>query len=138
VKAEEAMRAGQDCSGSQAREEGWATWMRAAMSGAAGAYREFLESVAQTIRHAARRGVRNSFAPVTLSNMRQGRRQSDMIGCVRPAPFTSAWRHNHTVFANMGWRATRRLFGVSSPCYAGCCEGGCSIFIVSAYGVIAH
>jgi hypothetical protein len=45
VKAEEAMRAGQNCSGSQAREQGWAIRMRAAMSGDAGAYREFLESV---------------------------------------------------------------------------------------------
>jgi hypothetical protein len=59
-----------------------------------------------------------------------------MIGCVPPAPFMSAWRHNHT--ANMGWRATRRLFGVSPPCHAGCGEGGSSIFVVSAYGVIAH
>jgi DNA-directed RNA polymerase specialized sigma24 family protein len=55
VKAEEAMRAGQNCSGSQAREQGWAIRMRAAMSGDAGAYREFLESVAPAVRLLVRR-----------------------------------------------------------------------------------
>ena len=60
MKAEEAMRAGQNCSGSQAREEGWATRMRAAMSGDAGAYREFLESVAPAVRLLVRRASGDS------------------------------------------------------------------------------
>jgi DNA-directed RNA polymerase specialized sigma24 family protein len=55
VRAEEAVRASQGCSGSQSREEKWATWMRAAMSGDAGAYREFLESVALVVRLLVRR-----------------------------------------------------------------------------------
>jgi DNA-directed RNA polymerase specialized sigma24 family protein len=55
VRAEEAERASQGFSGSQAREERWATWMRAAMSGDAGAYREFLESVAPAVRLLVRR-----------------------------------------------------------------------------------
>ena len=55
MRAEEALSASQGCSGSQAREEKWATWMRAAMSGDAGAYREFLESVALAVRLLVRR-----------------------------------------------------------------------------------
>lgn len=55
MRAEEAVRASQDCSGSQAREEKWTTWMRAAMSGDGGAYREFLESVAVAVRLLVRR-----------------------------------------------------------------------------------
>ena len=55
MRAEEALSASQGCSGSQAREEKWATWMRAAMSGDAGAYREFLESVAPAVRLLVRR-----------------------------------------------------------------------------------
>ena len=55
MRAEEAERASQGCSGSQAREERWASWMRAAMSGDAGAYREFLELVAPAVRLLVRR-----------------------------------------------------------------------------------
>ena len=55
MSAKEPMRGNQGRSGLQAREEVWATWMRAAMSGDAGAYREFLESVAPAVRLLVRR-----------------------------------------------------------------------------------
>ena len=60
MRAEEAERASQGCSESQAREERWATWMRAAMSGDAGACREFLESVAPAVRLLVRRASGDS------------------------------------------------------------------------------